>query len=133
VRHKAEVMEWALAQKAEGVRTGLEDNIRISRERLAKSNAELVGLGRETGAARRAPRMARGSARHPGSPPGLAPASHRTNQKEKLAGLVRRASGALLDGTAARSVPIERTCRRSTFRTRGSRMSFFSIEGFACQ
>ena len=41
-RHQSEVMEWALAQGAEGVRTGLEDNIRISRDRLAKSNAELV-------------------------------------------------------------------------------------------
>jgi len=45
--HQAEVMEWALAQMTEGVRTGLEDNIRISRERLAKSYAELVGLAAE--------------------------------------------------------------------------------------
>ena len=38
------VMDWALARGADGVRTGLEDNVRISRERLAASNAELVGL-----------------------------------------------------------------------------------------
>jgi 3-keto-5-aminohexanoate cleavage enzyme len=36
------VMEWALARKADAVRTGLEDNVRISKDRLAKSNAELV-------------------------------------------------------------------------------------------
>ena len=41
-RHQAEVMGWALARGADAVRTGLEDNIRISKERLAKSNAELV-------------------------------------------------------------------------------------------
>ena len=35
-------MDWALARGADAVRTGLEDNIRISKERLAKSNAELV-------------------------------------------------------------------------------------------
>jgi len=47
-RHQAEVMEWALARKAEGVRTGLGDNIRVSRERLAKSNAGLVELAAAT-------------------------------------------------------------------------------------
>ena len=36
------VMDWVLARGGDGVRTGLEDNIRISRERLATSNAELV-------------------------------------------------------------------------------------------
>lgn len=41
-RHQSEVMELALARGAEGVRTGLEDNIRITRDRLARSNAELV-------------------------------------------------------------------------------------------
>ena len=46
-RHQAEVMEWALSRKAHGVRTGLEDNIRVTRERLAKSNAELVALAVE--------------------------------------------------------------------------------------
>ena len=46
-RHQAEVMDWALARGADAVRTGLEDNIRVSRERLAKSNAELVSLAAE--------------------------------------------------------------------------------------
>ncbi|WP_262297003.1 3-keto-5-aminohexanoate cleavage protein [Microvirga sesbaniae] len=41
-RHQAAVMGWALARGADAVRTGLEDNIRITRERLASSNAELV-------------------------------------------------------------------------------------------
>ena len=35
-------MEWALAREADAVRTGLEDNIRIRKDRLAASNAELV-------------------------------------------------------------------------------------------
>ena len=43
-RHQAPVMDWALARGADAVRTGLEDNIRITRTRLAASNAELVGL-----------------------------------------------------------------------------------------
>lgn len=38
------VMHWALARGAHAVRTGLEDNIRISKNRLAASNAELVTL-----------------------------------------------------------------------------------------
>jgi len=41
-RHQAPVMSWALARGADAVRTGLEDNIRISRDRLAANNAELV-------------------------------------------------------------------------------------------
>ena len=41
------VMEWALARGADAVRTGLEDNIRISRDRLAGSNAELVSIAAE--------------------------------------------------------------------------------------
>ncbi|TIL75682.1 MAG: 3-keto-5-aminohexanoate cleavage protein [Mesorhizobium sp.] len=41
-RNQTIVMEWALARGADAVRTGLEDNIRITRERLARSNAELV-------------------------------------------------------------------------------------------
>jgi uncharacterized protein (DUF849 family) len=41
-RHQAKVMDWALARGADGVRTGLEDNIRITKDRLAVSNAELV-------------------------------------------------------------------------------------------
>ena len=45
--NQARVMEWVLARGGHGVRTGLEDNIRISKERLAQSNAELVGLAAE--------------------------------------------------------------------------------------
>jgi uncharacterized protein (DUF849 family) len=41
-RFQAPVMDWALARGADAVRTGLEDNIRISKERLAANNAELV-------------------------------------------------------------------------------------------
>jgi uncharacterized protein (DUF849 family) len=37
-------MDWALARGADAVRTGLEDNIRVTKDRLAASNAELVGL-----------------------------------------------------------------------------------------
>ncbi|RWM87484.1 MAG: 3-keto-5-aminohexanoate cleavage protein [Mesorhizobium sp.] len=43
-RNQTIVMGWALARGADAVRTGLEDNIRITRERLARSNAELVEL-----------------------------------------------------------------------------------------
>jgi uncharacterized protein (DUF849 family) len=43
-RHQAPVMEWALARGADAVRTGLEDNIRVAKDRLAASNAELVSL-----------------------------------------------------------------------------------------
>ena len=42
--HQTPVMEWALARGADAVRTGLEDNIRITRDRLASGNAELVQL-----------------------------------------------------------------------------------------
>lgn len=41
-RNQGIVMRWALARSADGVRTGLEDNIRISKYQLAGSNAELV-------------------------------------------------------------------------------------------
>ena len=41
------VMEWVLARGGDGVRTGLEDNIRITKDRLAKSNAELVQIAAE--------------------------------------------------------------------------------------
>ncbi|MBA8879518.1 3-keto-5-aminohexanoate cleavage protein [Phyllobacterium myrsinacearum] len=47
-RHQATVMEWALRREADAVRTGLEDNIRITRERLARSNAELVEIAADT-------------------------------------------------------------------------------------
>jgi uncharacterized protein (DUF849 family) len=46
-RHQAEVMDWALARGADAVRTGLEDNVRITSERLADSNAQLVELAAE--------------------------------------------------------------------------------------
>ena len=66
-RHQAEVMGWALARGADAVRTGLEDNIRITKDRLAKSNAELVAPRRRgdrqgrapPGERRRGPRPAR--------------------------------------------------------------------------
>ncbi len=45
--NQARVMGWALARGADAVRTGLEDNIRISKDRLAKSNAELVQVAVE--------------------------------------------------------------------------------------
>ncbi len=45
--HQASVMEWALARGADALRTGLEDNIRIDKHRLARSNAELVGIAAE--------------------------------------------------------------------------------------
>ncbi len=41
-RHQSAVMGWALARGADGVRTGLEDNIRLSKTRLADGNADLV-------------------------------------------------------------------------------------------
>ncbi|MCJ2140526.1 3-keto-5-aminohexanoate cleavage protein [Methylobacterium sp. E-066] len=43
-RNQAIVMDWALARGADAVRTGLEDNIRVTKDRLAASNAELVTL-----------------------------------------------------------------------------------------
>lgn len=45
--NQARVMDWALARGADGVRTGLEDNIRIDRTTLAASNAALVRLAAE--------------------------------------------------------------------------------------
>ncbi|MBV9782197.1 MAG: 3-keto-5-aminohexanoate cleavage protein [Acidisphaera sp.] len=45
--NQSRVMEWVLARNGDGVRTGLEDNIRISRDRLAGSNAELVAMAAE--------------------------------------------------------------------------------------
>ncbi|OUI86472.1 BKACE family enzyme [Acetobacter tropicalis] len=46
-RFQTSVMDWALARNADAVRTGLEDNIRITHDRLATSNAELVSLACE--------------------------------------------------------------------------------------
>lgn len=45
--NQSRVMEWALARGADAVRTGLEDNVRASKERLAASNAELVAMAVE--------------------------------------------------------------------------------------
>jgi len=45
--NQSRVMEWVLARGGDGVRTGLEDNIRITKDRLANSNAELVSLAAE--------------------------------------------------------------------------------------
>jgi uncharacterized protein (DUF849 family) len=47
-RFQSAVMRWALERGADAVRTGLEDNIRITKDRLAASNAELVSLAAET-------------------------------------------------------------------------------------
>ena len=47
-RHQLEVISWVLERNGDGVRTGLEDNIRITKHRLARSNAELVQMARET-------------------------------------------------------------------------------------
>ena len=46
-RFQSVVMDWALARGADAVRTGLEDNIRISKDRLASGNAELAALAAE--------------------------------------------------------------------------------------
>lgn len=43
-RDQAAVMDWALTRGADAVRTGLEDNVRVTKDRLAASNAELVSL-----------------------------------------------------------------------------------------
>ncbi|MCW6508429.1 BKACE family enzyme [Lichenifustis flavocetrariae] len=45
-RHQNEVCDWAIAMGGH-VRTGLEDNIRITKDRLAASNAELVSVAAE--------------------------------------------------------------------------------------
>ncbi len=45
--NQSRVMEWVLARGGDGVRTGLEDNIRISQGRLASGNHELVQLAVE--------------------------------------------------------------------------------------
>ena len=46
-RHQRDVMAWALSRGADAVRTGLEDNIRFGKDRLAASNAELVRVAAE--------------------------------------------------------------------------------------
>ncbi|MDP9095780.1 MAG: 3-keto-5-aminohexanoate cleavage protein, partial [Pseudomonadota bacterium] len=45
--NQARVIDWVLARGGDGLRTGLEDNVRLSRDRLAASNAELVALAAE--------------------------------------------------------------------------------------
>jgi 3-keto-5-aminohexanoate cleavage enzyme len=47
-RNQAEVTGWVLARDGTAVRTGLEDNIRVTKDRLARSNAELVQIAAET-------------------------------------------------------------------------------------
>ncbi len=47
---QAKVIDWALQRGVSFIRTGLEDNIRISRDRLASSNAELVRLAADAAA-----------------------------------------------------------------------------------
>lgn len=47
-RHQLEVISWVLERNGDGVRTGLEDNIRITKHHLARSNTELVQMARET-------------------------------------------------------------------------------------
>jgi uncharacterized protein (DUF849 family) len=46
-RNQSEVMRWALVRGAGAVRTGLEDNVRVNKDRLAASNAELVRIAAE--------------------------------------------------------------------------------------
>ena len=46
-RHQSDVIEWVLARGGDAVRTGLEDNIRVTKDRLAASNAELVQIAAE--------------------------------------------------------------------------------------
>jgi len=46
-RHQSEVMDWVLARGGSAVRTGLEDNIRVTKGQLARSNAELVQMAAE--------------------------------------------------------------------------------------
>ena len=50
-RHQSAVMGWALDRGADGVRTGLEDNVRLSKTRLADGNADLVRVAVEICAA----------------------------------------------------------------------------------
>ena len=46
-RFQTDVIDWVLKRNGDAVRTGLEDNIRISQDRLAASNAELVRIAVE--------------------------------------------------------------------------------------
>jgi len=46
-RHQNVVIDWVLQRRGDAVRTGLEDNVRIDRDRLASGNAELVRIAAE--------------------------------------------------------------------------------------
>lgn len=46
-RHQREVIGWALARGSDGIRTGLEDNIRLAKGQLAEGNVALVRLAAE--------------------------------------------------------------------------------------
>jgi uncharacterized protein (DUF849 family) len=46
-RFQNDVINWVLARGGDGLRTGLEDNIRIGKDRLARNNAELVEVAAE--------------------------------------------------------------------------------------
>ena len=61
-RHQSQVMRWVLERGGDGVRTGLEDNIRITKDRLA-SEQRRTGQGgrRSLRRIRRPPGNARGS------------------------------------------------------------------------
>jgi 3-keto-5-aminohexanoate cleavage enzyme len=43
-RYQSTVMDWALKRGSDAVRTGLEDNIRVTKDRFASGNAELVSV-----------------------------------------------------------------------------------------
>jgi 3-keto-5-aminohexanoate cleavage enzyme len=58
-RHQASVMDWALARGADAVRTGLEDNVRMSKDRLGRATPSLWRWR-----PRYARSMARGRLRH---------------------------------------------------------------------
>jgi uncharacterized protein (DUF849 family) len=46
-RTQRDVIEWVLQRGGQALRTGMEDNIRVSKDRLAKNNAELVQIAAE--------------------------------------------------------------------------------------
>jgi uncharacterized protein (DUF849 family) len=46
-RNQSAAIEWVLKRGGDAVRTGMEDNIRVSKDRLAKNNAELVQIAAE--------------------------------------------------------------------------------------
>jgi 3-keto-5-aminohexanoate cleavage enzyme len=46
-RHQKTVIDWVLQRRGDAVRTGLEDNVRVDRDTLAASNAQLVRIAVE--------------------------------------------------------------------------------------